>query len=141
MISVHDTDISITEAVEADLPQCYLCAKKHLQRAKKNFEEYHTGYPDHVKNLIFSTRVAEDNIKEAFIKWMDIQGDLDMAACELLGHELNPEHVAESHINIANAIRDVRLAIQDDPLYCPDFDKLLIDIHILQYTLLDNYIG
>lgn len=115
-----------------NLAQCYLCAKKHIVAAKTLFREYHTGYSDHLKNLIDSLRVAEDNVREAFIKWQDIMGELNMAEAELLGG--SDEYMDPEHIEVANLIRDERIRLSDDTLYKPDFDELLVRVQLLQFS-------
>lgn len=115
-----------------DLAQCYLCAKKHIVAAKTLFREYHTGYSDHLKNLIDSLRVAEDKVREAFIKWQDIMGELNMAEAELLGG--SDEYMDPEHIKVANLIRDERIRLSDDTLYKPVFDELLVRVQLLQYV-------
>ena len=128
---------SEAEAFEIGLKQCYECAKKHLARAKEEFKEYHTGYPGHIKNLIQSTRVAEDSVRQAFLTWTEVQAQLDMSAGELLGSEANQLQMREEHISLANRIREERLKLNDNPLYVPEFDDLLVAIHQLEYQTLE----
>lgn len=118
-------------AKQLDLPRCYLCAKKHISAAKTLFREYHTGYPNHIKNLMNSLRISEELIRSAFIKWQDIMGELNMAEAELLGNA----GMDEPHIALANKIRDERIKLSDEPLYVPNFDDLLVAVHKLQLTL------
>ena len=124
---------SITEAKDIDLPRCYECAKKHLSRAKEEFKEYHTGYPQHVKNLIQSSRAAESDIRGACLKWMEIQAQLDMSSGELLGRDVNGSELHTEHIQLANKIREERIKFNDNPFYIPQFDELLLSIHVLEY--------
>lgn len=125
------------EAHEINLKQCYLCTKKHIGRAKEFFQEYHTGYPDHIKNLMMSTRIAENTIRKAFLLWQQAMSQLNMAEGELLGDRSNELKMREEHLSLANRIRTERLKLSDDPLYVPDFDQLLVDIHILQLRVLE----
>lgn len=131
-------DNAVYDAREIDLEQCYLCAKKHVERAKDFFEEYHTKYPDHIKNLIQSIRVAEQDVMRAFLLWQRVMGQMNMGEGELLGNDLNRLVMRGEHIALANKIRNERIKLSDDPLYSPDFDSLLVDIHILQFKVLDN---
>ena len=133
--TVHNSEI---EAKSINLPQCYECAKKHLSRAKEEFKEYHTGYPGHIKNLIQSIRVSEAEVRRAFLKWEEIQGQLDMSAGELLGSDANQLQMREEHISLANRIREERLKLNDNPLYVPEFDDLLVAIHQLEYQTLES---
>lgn len=129
-----DTATAIDNAVEADLPQCYECAKKHLSRAQIFFEEYHTGYPQHIKNLMCSLRVVETEINKAFRIWCKILAHLDMSANELLGRDVNGSQVKKEHLALACRIRESRLKLNADPLYIPDFESLLTAIQKLEYT-------
>lgn len=128
----------IQDAREINLEQCYLCAKKHVERAKDFFEEYHTGYPDHIKNLIESVQIAEQDVMRAFLLWQRIMGQLNMGEGELLGNDANHLKMRAEHITLANKIRDERLHLSDDPLYVPKFDDLLVEIHLLQHKVLDS---
>lgn len=128
----------ITDAREINLEQCYLCAKKHVERAREFFEEYHTKYPDHIKNLIESVRVAEHDVMRAFLTWQRIMGQLNMGEGELLGKDLNNLTMRQEHITLANRIRDERIKLSDDPLYSPDFDTILVEIHLLQHRVINN---
>lgn len=128
----------LRDAREINLEQCYLCAKKHIERAKDFFEEYHTGYPDHVKNLIESVQIAERDVMRAFLLWQRIMGQMNMGEGELLGKDANQLKMKSAHITLANKIRDERLRLSDDPLYVPNFDDLLVEIHLLQHKVLDS---
>lgn len=128
----------LQDAREINLEQCYLCAKKHIERAKDFFEEYHTGYPDHVKNLIESVQIAERDVMRAFLLWQRIMGQMNMGEGELLGKNANQLKMKSAHITLANKIRDERLHLSDDPLYVPNFDDLLVEIHLLQHKVMDN---
>ena len=132
---IHSAEHSAElEATANDLPQCYECAKKHLGRAQIFFEEYHTGYPQHIKNLMCSLRVAEEEVNRAYINWCKILAHLDMAANELLGNEVNGKRLCREHLNLACKIREARLKLGADPLYIPDFDSLLTSIQILEFA-------
>jgi hypothetical protein len=122
-----------TEALANDLPQCYECAKKHLGRAQIFFEEYHTGYPQHIKNLMCSLQVAEDEVRRAYLNWCRILAHLDMAANELLGNDINGKRLKKDHVDLAAKIREARLNLGSDPLYVPDFGELLTAIQKLEY--------
>lgn len=128
----------VTEAIENDLKSCYLCAKKHLVRAQIFFEEYHTGYPDHIKNLVQSLRVAEVQVRGAFLRWQKIMGHLDMAANELLGNDINSATMNKEHIILANKIRDARIRLSDNPMASINFDELITKVHLLQYEELEK---
>lgn len=128
----------LQDAKEINLEQCYLCAKKHVSRARDFFEEYHTKYPDHIKNLIESVRVAEQDVMRAFLLWQRVMSQMNMGEGELLGNDLNRLTMRKEHIALANRIRDERIKLSDDPLYSPDFDTLLVEIHLLQHKVLDN---
>lgn len=128
----------LQDAKEINLEQCYLCAKKHVSRARDFFEEYHTKYPDHIKNLIESVRVAEQDVMRAFLLWQRVMSQMNMGEGELLGNDLNRLTMRREHIALANKIRDERIKLSDDPLYSPDFDTLLVEIHLLQHKVLDN---
>lgn len=133
-LNVDPVDVAISEALAVNLKQCYLCAKKHISRAQILFEEYHTGYPEHIKNLIESLRVAEKDVRQAFLLWQRIMGHLDMAAAELLGKNVNEHTMDVTHVRVANLIRNERLGISDNPQYVPDFDKMLVAIQELQFS-------
>lgn len=133
--SARAIELSAEQAAEEiNLEQCYLCAKKHVGRAQIFFEEYHTGYDDRVKRLIESLQVSEGKVKEAFLLKEKIQAHLDMASGELLGNGSEGSYSDDSHVATANAIRDERLKLQDDPMYIPKFSELLESIHKLQYA-------
>ena len=128
----------VREALENNLKSCYLCAKKHLVRAEIFFEEYHTGYPDHIKNLMESLQVSEQQVSKAFLLWQKIMGHLDMAANELLGNDANAETMNQEHVAVANEIRNERIKLSDNPLASPDFDNLIIKVHMLQHKALEK---
>ena len=128
----------VKEALENNLTSCYLCAKKHLVRAQIFFEEYHTGYPDHIKNLVQSLRVAEVQVRGAFLRWQKVMGHLDMAANELLGNDINAVTMNKEHIILANKIRDARIRLSDNPLASINFDDLITKVHLLQYRELEK---
>lgn len=128
----------VLDALEIDLVQCYLCAKKHIMRAAIFFEEYHTGYSDRAKRLIESLKVSEDEVKSAFKLWQRIMGELNMAEGELLGNDANSNTMDAKHVALANKIRDERLKLSDNPLYVPDFDELAFEVHVLQFTALES---
>lgn len=128
------------EAARVGLKQCYLCTKKHLAEAQILFTEYHTGYPDYIKNLIESVRVAETDIRKAFLTWQKIMAQMNMSEIELLGKDANVLSMKKEHVVLANKIREERLKLSDNPLYSPDFDKLLLDVHILQHRILESII-
>ena len=128
----------IREALENNLKSCYLCAKKHLVRAEIFFEEYHTGYPDHIKNLIESLKVSELSVKKAFLLWQRVMGQLDMAANEFLGNDINGSTMNQQHIAIANEIRNERIRLSDNTLYVPNFDDLLVKVHTIEHEMLDK---
>lgn len=127
---------AVAEALANDLPQCYECAKKHLSRAQIFFEEYHTGYPQHIKNLMCSLRVAEEEVRRAYLDWCKILAHLDMAANELLGNDINGKRLKKDHVDLAAKIREVRLKLGSDPLYVPDFDSLLVSVQLLALVAL-----
>lgn len=131
---VDREDPVVKEALEVDLTSCYECAKKHISRAQILFEEYHTGYPDHIKNLMNSMRVAESEINKAFQLWQKVQAHLDMASAEFLGNDTTAETMQRAHIQLANDIRDVRLKLAQNPLYIPKFDALLTRVQQFEYT-------
>lgn len=130
-------EITIAEARSIGLNQCYECAKKHLSRAKEEFREYHTGYSNHIKNLIQSVHAAEEEVRKAFLKWAEVQAQLDMSAGELLGRDANFNKLCREHIQLANSIRTERLKLSSNPLYIPDFDNLLVQIQVLEYSTLE----
>lgn len=137
-LTAYKKSINASEAVEEassiDLEQCYLCTLKHISRAQVFFEEYHTGYTDRAKRLIQSLRIGEGSIKQAFLLWCRIQAQLDMASGELLGDSKQARSIDKQHIEVANRIREERLLFQDDPLYVPNFDELLIAVQALMYS-------
>ena len=139
-LSVNRTNNTSVErdAEWLGLKQCYLCTKKHLAAAQILFGEYHTGYPDYIKTLIESTKVAESEVKKAFLLWQKIMAQLNMSENELLGKNANALKMREEHIALANKIRDARLMLSDDTLYSPDFDELLLDVHMLQHKVIEN---
>lgn len=128
----------LRDVKEISLPQCYLCAKKHVERAREFFEEYHTGYPDYIKNLIESARAAEQDVMRAFLLWQRVMGQLNMGEGELLGRDPSILAMRKEHVELANKIRNERIKLSDDPLYSPDFDSLLVEIHLLQHKVMDN---
>ena len=128
------------EALRLGLKQCYLCTKKHLAEAQILFSEYHTGYPAYIKNLIESVRVSETDIRKAFLAWQRIMAQMNMSEIELLGKDANILSMKKEHVVLANKIREERLKLSDDPLYSPDFDNLLLDVHILQHKVLESIV-
>lgn len=131
----EDVALVVAEALDVDLPQCYLCAKKHIGEAWVYFEELHTGYPDRLIRLVESFRVAEEEVSKAYILWQRTLAHLAMAGAELIGRrgELDTT-LLEQHIAVANYIRNERINLQDNPLYVPDFEKMLIEVQKLQYA-------
>lgn len=134
-VAEEDVALAVTEALDVDLPQCYLCAKKHIGEAWVYFEELHTGYPDRLIRLVESFRVAEEEVGKAYILWQRILAHLAMAGAELIGRrgELDTT-LLEQHIAVANYIRNERINLQDNPLHVPDFEKMLIEVQKLQYA-------
>lgn len=135
---VQSEIIAISEAMDIDLEQCYLCAKKHIGRAQQFFEEYHTGYPEHIKNLVDSLFDTETDVYKAFQLWQKTQSQMDMSAGELLGNKLGSRTLKQDHVSLAAKIREERLKFDKDPLYVPDFDNLKYRIHRLQHTVLNE---
>ena len=131
---------AVYNAFDINLNSCYLCAKKHIGRAQQFFEEYHNGYPDHVKNLVDTLFDAESNVYKAFQLWQQTQSQMDMAAGELLGNQLGGRALAQDHVNVAVAIREERLKFDNNPLYVPNFDELRYKIHALQHRVLSEEI-
>lgn len=133
-VSEEELNVVVSEALDVDLPQCYLCAKKHLGEAWVYFEELHTGYPDRKIILVESFRVAEDAVRGAFILWQKVLMHLAMAGAELIGRRGEiEEELLSQHVEVANKIRDERIKLQDNPLYVPKFDDLLVEVQKLQY--------
>lgn len=130
--------IAVAEAMDINLEQCYLCAKKHIGRAQQFFEEYHNGYPDHVKNLVDSFFDAESDIYKAFQLWQKTQSQLDMSAGELLGNNIGGRTLKQDHVSLAAEIREERLKFDQNPLYVPNFDDLKYRIHRLQHLVLNE---
>ena len=130
--------VAVAEAMDIGLKQCYLCAKKHLGRAQAFFEEYHTGYPDHLKNLVDSLFDAHTAVYKAFQLWQRVQNQMDMSAGELLGNKLTGRTLHKDHIELAAEIRAERLKFDENPLYVPDFDGLRYKIHRLQHIVLNE---
>lgn len=127
---------AVSEALDIGLTQCYLCAKKHIGRAQQFFEEYHNGYPAHIKQLVDSLFDASSNIYEAFQLWEKTRSQMDMSAGELLGNSIGSKTMNREHVEIAAEIRGERLKLEQNPLYVPDFDKLKYKIHVLQHRAL-----
>lgn len=133
--AIEVKEVSAQEAAtEIALEQCYLCAKKHVGRAQIFFEEYHTGYSDRDKRLIESLQITEDTVKAAFLLKEKVQAHLDMGSGELVGHSTDGGVVDDMHIQVANAIRNERLKLQDNPMYVPNFEGMLVSIQQLQYS-------
>lgn len=126
------------EAENIALKNCYLCTKKHLARAQEFFQEYHTGYPDYIKNLVHSVKVAEDRVRAAFLWYQKAMAQMNMAEGELVGKDANGLTMREEHLSLANRIRTERLKLSDDPMHIPDFDQLLVDVNILQYRVMES---
>ena len=127
--------VVVEEAFDIDLPQCYLCAKKHIGQAMIYWEEFHTGYPERTRRLVESLRVAEHAVRNAFVAWQKALAHLAMAGAELIGrHGDLQDYLLPEHIRVANLIRDERVKLQDNPTYSPDFEKLLVEIQLLQYA-------
>lgn len=124
---------AVKEALEIDIISCYECVKKHIGRAQAFFEEYHTGYSVHIKNLMNSLKVAEEEVQRAFLLWQKTQAQLDMASGELLGNDLNEDTMSRDHIQLANDIRAARLRLNQDPLYVPNFDVMLLRVQLLEF--------
>lgn len=118
-----------------DLHQCFDCAKKHIGRAQIFYEEYHTGYPMHIKLSIECTSLVEMAVQQAFLKRRKAMAHMDMASCELVGDEQASQYKSfrSKIIELANRIRDIRLQMETDPLMAPPFDEILIEIQRLQY--------
>lgn len=129
---------AVANSLEIGLTQCYLCAKKHIGRARMFFEEYHTGYPTHIKQLVDSLFSAESEVYEAFQKWQKIQDQMDMAAGELLGNSTEGRTMKQDHIALAAEIREERLKFDQNPLYIPKFDELKYKIHRLQHEVFNE---
>lgn len=127
---------AVAESFDIGLSQCYLCAKKHIGRARQFFEEYHNGYPDHIKNLVDTLFEAESDIYGAFQLWQSVQDQMDMAAGELLGNNKGGRSLKQDHIDLAVMIRKERLKFDQNPLYVPNFEELKYKIHRLQHTVL-----
>lgn len=117
---------------DPDLPQCFLCALKHLSTAWVLFEEYQNGYPSYIKHLMQSLKVSEDKVRRAFLLYMKVQGHLNMAACELVGNP--PEQLSTEILQVADKIREARLQLEEFPLYTPDFPGLLTAVQKLKAT-------
>ena len=127
--------VTVHNALDIDLTQCYLCAKKHVGRAQQFFEEYHNGYPAHVKQLVDSLFDAESEVYEAFKLWQKTQSQLDMAAGELLGNKIEGRTMRQDHVSLAAKIREERLRFDQNPLYVPNFEELKYRIHRLQHEV------
>lgn len=117
------------------LGQCFACALKHIARARIFYEEYHTGYPMHIKLSIECTALVEMAVQQAFLKRRKAMAHMDMASCELVGDEQASQYksLRGKVIALANRIRDIRLELEKDPLMAPPFDEILIEIQRLQY--------
>lgn len=132
------TSYSEPVSSELPLPRCFLCAMKHLMRARILFEEYYTGYPSYMKLLMESMTVAEGQVRDAFLLYQQVQAHLDMSASELIGHA---DPLSDDIIGVANKIRDVRIQLNTSPLFVPDFDDLCTQLQLLKIktkTLPDN---
>jgi hypothetical protein len=129
---------AVANAIDINLAQCYLCAKKHVGRARQFFEEYHNGYPDHVKNLVDTLFDAETEVYKAFQLWQKVQDQLDMGAGELLGNSYEGRTMKQDHVALAAEIRQERLKFDQNPLYIPKFDELKYKIHQLQHRTINE---
>lgn len=129
---------AVAESFDIGLSQCYLCAKKHIGRARQFFEEYHNGYPDHIKNLVDTLFEAESDVYEAFQLWQSVQDQMDMSAGELLGNRRGGRSLKQDHIDLAALIRKERLKFDQNPLYVPNFAELKYKIHRLQHMVLNE---
>lgn len=114
---------------ELPLPRCFLCAMKHLMRAKILFEEYYTGYPSYIKLMMNTLAVAEGKVRSAFLLYQQVQAHLDMSASELIGHT---DPLSDEIIQVANEIRDARIRLNTAPLFVPNFDTLCIRLQTLK---------
>jgi hypothetical protein len=129
---------AVSESLEIDLPQCYLCAKKHIGRAQQFFEEYHNGYPDHIRQLVDSMFEATSEVYRAFQLWEKTRSQMDMSAGELLGNSIGGKTFNQAHVSLAAEIREERLKLEQNPLYVPDFDRLKYKIHVLQQEAINE---
>lgn len=118
-----------TVSSELPLPRCFLCAMKHLMRAKILFEEYHTGYPSYIKIMMSTLTVAEGRVRTAFLLYQQIQAHLDMSASELIGQS---DPLSDDIVRVANEIRDARIQLNTAPLFVPKFDDLCIQLQLLK---------
>ena len=128
--------VSPEQLCDPDLPQCFMCALKHLSTAWILFEEYKNGYPSYIKHLVQSIHVSEQRVRTAFQLYMKAQAHMNMAACELVGNAA--DELSNELIQVANEIRDARLKLEASPLYIPPFAHLLARIQKLRFTVPPN---
>lgn len=128
--------VSPEHLCDPDLPQCFMCALKHLSTAWILFEEYKNGYPSYIKHLVQSVHVSEQRVRTAFQLYMKAQAHMNMAACELVGNTV--DELSNELIQVANEIRDARLKLEASPLYIPPFARLLERIQKLRFSIPPN---
>lgn len=128
--------VSPEQLCDPDLPQCFMCALKHLSTAWILFEEYKNGYPSYIKHLVQSIHVSEQRVRTAFQLYIKAQAHMNMAACELVGNAA--DELSNEIIQVANEIRDARLKLEASPLYIPKFSELLERIQKLRFTVPSN---
>lgn len=100
---------------------CADCGRKHLSQAKLLlsqaailWNEMFQGYPEHFSICLDRLEGAGEKLWRVHDRYWDSMGHMAEASDEL---------VVKWPI-IANAIRDERLRLQDDPNHRPDFNKL-----------------
>lgn len=128
--------VSPEQLCDPNLPQCFMCALKHLSTAWILFEEYKNGYPSYIKHLVQSIHVSEQRVRTAFQLYMKAQAHMNMAACELVGN--TADELSNELIQVANEIRDARLKLEASPLYIPPFARLLERIQKLRFSIPPN---
>lgn len=115
------------------LSNCFQCAKKHITRAKTLYEQLYLGYPHHVQMMFNQFTQANKDIEEAFVLYWDILGQLDMSSSQLVGQLIDlPTNYRQQIIELANKIRTARINYQENIQNIPDWNKLLIEIQLLE---------
>ena len=76
---------------------------------------------------------ANKTIEEAFVLYWDVLGQLDMSSEQLIGQLIDlPSNYRQQIIELANKIRTARINYQQNIQNIPDWNKLLIEIQILE---------
>ena len=135
-----DSLINIGYDLIDGLTNCFQCAKKHIVRAKTLYGELYLGYPKHIQLMFNQFTEANKVIEQAYVLYWDILGQLDMSSSQLVGQLIDlPSCCREQIIELANKIRTARINYQENVQNIPDWNKLLIEIQLLENKFNKKY--